>query len=270
MTVFKEKLLLGQYYPADSPVHRLNAESKIIVTLLYMITLLTVNHWPGWGFLTLVCLVCVGLSKVPLAAIWRGMQIILIFALFTWLLNLFIYPGQQIIWSWRAISISWEGFYQGAAMGLRLVLLVVFASLMTLTTRPIDLTDGLERLLSPLRRIRVPAHEIAMIMSIALRFIPTILDEFERISLAQKARGAKIGQGGLWQRAKTFIPLLVPLFVSAFRRAEDLSQAMEAKCYAAGAVRTHWREHPWTSSDTVVLVVFSLLLLAAIAGRVWL
>lgn len=266
--LFKEKLLLGQYYPADSAVHRLHAACKIIVTLLYMVTLLVVDSWAAWGFLTLLCIICVALSKVPLITVWRGTQIIAVFALFTWLLNLFLFPGEQVLWQWKFLTITMESLTHGAAMALRLVLLVVFASLMTLTTRPIELTDGLERLLKPFTRVGIPAHEIAMIMSIALRFIPTLLDELERIMLAQRARGADLGQGSLLRRIKAFIPLLVPLFVSAFRRAEDLAQAMEAKCYTGGAGRTRWKEMPWRAADTVVLVFFLLLLAAGIVQKV--
>ena len=264
--MIKERLLIGQYYAVDSPIHRLNARVKILATLIYMIALFVVNNWYGWGFMAVLAAVAVVVSRVPFKAIWRGLKVIVFFAVLTLVLNIFIYPG-DVIWSWGFISVTKEGLLYGLAMGLRLLLLVLFASLLTLTTTPIDLTDGLESLLTPLRKIGVPAHEIAMVMSIALRFIPTILEEFDRIILAQKARGASISQGSLRQRAKALIPMLIPLFVSSFRRAEDLADAMEAKCYRGGEGRTRWKVAPWRVSDTLVLLFFLLLLAGSIVMR---
>ena len=266
--MLKEKLLLGQYYPAESPVHRLNACCKILVTLIYMAALFIADDWLGWGLLAAVGAAAVSVSKVPFRAIWRGMKVIVFFCLITLLLNMFMYPGDTVLWSWRRLTLTAEGLSYGLAMALRLFMLVVFASLLTLTTTPIMLTDGLEKLLSPGKRIGIPAHEIAMMMSIALRFIPTILEEFDRIVLAQRARGADLTQGNIVQRLKAFVPLLVPLFVAAFRRAEDLSQAMEAKCYRGGEGRTRWKVAEWQSRDTVCLILFLLLLAGAILERV--
>lgn len=269
--MFKEKVLLGQYYPTASPVHRLHACGKLIVVFLYMAALFVVNSWLGWGVLTGVCLLTVLLSRVPLRALWRGLKLILIFALLTVVINAFFYGGEHVLWQWRSLCLTTEGVSWGLAMGLRLLLLVAFASLLTLTTTPIALTDGLEDLLSPLRRLHVPAHEIAMMMSIALRFIPMILEEFDRLLLAQRARGANIGgRGRLDKRLLSFVPLLVPLFVAALRRAEDLAQAMEAKCYQGGEGRTRWKLQPWRFCDTLTLMLFCLLLAAAIAQRIWL
>lgn len=268
--MFKEKLLLGQYYPAASPLHGLHASGKIIIAVLYMAALFVADSWPGWGLLAAVCLLCVALSRVPVRALWRGMKLILIFCVLTMLLNAFFYEGETVLWSWRMLTLTTEGILWGLAMALRLLLLVVFASLLTLTTAPIALTDGLEKLLEPLRRIHVPAHEIAMMMSIALRFIPIILEEFDRIVLAQRARGAQIGGRGvkLHQRLLSFVPLLVPLFVAAFRRADDLAQAMEAKCYRGGEGRTRWKVSPWRKRDSVALGLFALLLVGTITLRV--
>ena len=266
--MFKERVLLGQYYPVASPVHRLTAQTKIIVTLLYMVTLFMVNDWFGWGGMAAIFLVTVILSRVPVSALWRGLKVIAIFCALTVILNFFLYPGDTVLWHWRSLTLSLESISYGFAMGLRLLLLVAFASLLTLTTKPLELTDGLERVLKPLRYIKVPAHEIAMMMSIALRFIPTILEEFDRIILAQKARGAKIGKGKLLQRISVFVPLLVPLFVASFRRAEDLAQAMEAKCYCGGEGRTKWKVVVWKRADTLTLVVFGCFLVLSIVERV--
>ena len=266
--MLKEKLLLGQYYPADSPVHRLTAPCKILVTIIYMAALLVADAWPGWIVLTLVGLLAVLLSKVPFRSLWRGLRIILIFCAITLVLNFFMYPGETVLWRWHNLRITMEGVSYGTAMAIRLLMLVMFASLMTLTTTPIKLTDGLETLLSPFRRIGLPAHEIAMMMSIALRFIPTILEEFDRIVLAQRARGADLSKGNIVKRLRAFVPLLVPLFVSAFRRADDLAQAMEAKCYRGGEGRTRWKVEKWRTGDTVCLIFFLLLLAGAIVERV--
>ena len=266
--MLKEKLLLGQYYPAESPVHKLTASCKILVTVIYMVALLVADDWPGWALLTAVGIIAVLISKVPFKAIWRGMKIIVFFCVLTFLLNLFMYPGDHVLFTLGRFRLTAEGLSYGLAMALRLFMLVVFASLLTLTTTPIQLTDGLETLLTPASRIGVPAHEIAMMMSIALRFIPTILEEFDRIVLAQRARGAELTQGNIAQRVKNFVPLLVPLFVAAFRRADDLSQAMEAKCYRGGEGRTRWKVVKWQGRDTVCLVLFLLLLAGAILERV--
>ena len=266
--MLKEKLLLGQYYPADSPVHKLTAACKILVTIIYMTALLVADAWPGWAVLVAVGIAAVIISKVPFSAIWRGMKIIIFFCLLTFLLNLFMYPGDTVLWNWRRMTITAEGLSYGLAMALRLFMLVVFAALLTLTTTPIMLTDGLEKLLKPASRIGVPAHEIAMMMSIALRFIPTILEEFDRIVLAQKARGSDLTQGNILQRIRAFVPLLVPLFVAAFRRADDLSQAMEAKCYRGGQGRTRWKVVKWQKRDTICLIFFLLLLAGAILERI--
>lgn len=265
--MFKERLLIGQYYPINSPVHRLNGRVKIIVTLIYMIALFIVDDWWGWGGFALLAASSILVSRIPFKAIWRGMKIIVVFAIITFVLNIFIYPGEAIF-SLGSLTVTQEGLIHGFAMSLRLLLLVLFASLLTLTTRPIVLTDAMEQLLTVLPRFKIKAHEIAMMMSIALRFIPTILEEFDRIVLAQRARGAIISQGNIFKRAKSFIPMLVPLFISAFRRAEDLANAMEARCYRGGEGRSKWRVIPWRTWDTVVLVAFFLILAAAIVSRI--
>ena len=264
--MLRNRLLIGQYFPGASPLHRLDARSKIIVSMLYMITLFVARGWPAYGFLALVFALAVAVARIPLSSFLRGMKLIIFFVLLTVVMNGFFTPGEAI-WSWGSFNLTREGLVMGAAMGLRLLLLVSFASLLTLTTEPLALTDGLETLLKPARRIGVPAHEIAMMMSIALRFIPTILEEFDRIVLAQRARGANVAQGNIAKRLAAMMPLLVPLFVSAFRRAEELAQAMEAKCYRGGEGRSRWRQSIWRNGDTACTALFCLILLGMIAIR---
>ncbi|MCR4963144.1 MAG: energy-coupling factor transporter transmembrane protein EcfT [Firmicutes bacterium] len=266
--LLQDKLLLGQYYPGDSPVHKLNALSKWIAALTYMVALFVANNWLGWGGLALLAAFVAWLSHIPLKALGRGLKGILVFAVITMLFNFFFYPGEAL-WQWRFLRLSREGIYYGLAMGLRLFLLVAFSSLLTLTSKPVALTDGMEKMLSPLRFIGVPAAEIAMTTSIALRFIPTILEEFDRIVLAQRARGGGLAQGNLWKRLASFVPLLVPLLISAFRRAEDLAQAMEAKCYQSGQKRSRWRQAPWRLPDTLTVVLMLAILAVLIGGRIW-
>lgn len=265
--MMRDSLLIGQYYPVDSPIHRLDARSKILGSLCYMTALFVGKGWSVYGFMAVVFALTLILSRVPLKAVLRGLKLIFIFCLITVILNAFFYPG-DVLWQWHFLTLTKDGIVQGLAMGLRLLLLVAFASLLTLTTAPLELTDGIESLLKPLRRIGVPAHEIAMMMSIALRFIPTILEEFDRIVLAQRARGSSLAQGNLMQRIAAMLPLLVPLFVAAFRRAEELAQAMEAKCYRGGEGRTRWKQVRWSAGDTVFLALFALILVVMVILRV--
>ena len=235
--------------------------------MLYMVSLFVAQGWPSYAFLTLAFAIAVAVARIPISSLLRGMKLIIFFVLLTVIMNAFFTPGETI-WSWRSFNLTREGLVWGAAMGLRLLLLVSFASLLTLTTEPLALTDGLEKLLKPARRIGVPAHEIAMMMSIALRFIPTILEEFDRIVLAQRARGSDIAQGNLAKRIAAMMPLLVPLFVAAFRRAEELAQAMEAKCYRGDQGRSRWRQSRWRLGDTAYTALFCLIMLGMIVVRI--
>jgi energy-coupling factor transport system permease protein len=264
--MLSNRLLIGQYYPSGSPLHKLDARSKIIVTMIYMVALFVARGWPAYAFLTVIFALAVAVARIPISSLLRGMKLIIFFVLLTVIMNGFFTPGEAL-WSWRSFNLTREGLFMGAAMGLRLLLLVSFASLLTLTTEPLSLTDGLEKLLKPARRIGVPAHEIAMMMSIALRFIPTILEEFDRIVLAQRARGANIAQGNIMKRLAAMMPLLVPLFVAAFRRAEELAQAMEAICYRGGQGRSRWRQSRWHVWDTLYTALFAVILLGRIVTR---
>ncbi|MEF9960183.1 MAG: energy-coupling factor transporter transmembrane component T [Niameybacter sp.] len=244
-------ITIGQYYPVDSKVHQLDPRTKILLTFAYIIALFLVDSI--WGYMGVV--VALGLaitvSKVPLKYMLKGLKSIVVILLFTVVLNVFFTPGEHEIIKWAFITITWEGIFFAIEMGTRLVLLIVGSSLLTLTTSPIQLTDGIESLLMPFTKIHVPAHEIAMMMSISLRFIPILLEETDKIMKAQTARGADFETGNIMQRAKAMIPIMVPLFISAFRRAEDLAMAMEARCYQGGKGRTRLNKLQYKSVDYV-------------------
>lgn len=260
-------ITLGQYYPGDSIIHRLDPRIKIIATVLYIIELFIVNNFTGFGICTIALGIVVILSKVPLSYIMRGLKPILIILLFTFFLNIFMIDG-KILFQIGFLKITDAGLYTAVFMSIRLILLIIGSSLLTLATTPISLTDGIERLLTPLSKIGVPTHEIAMMMSIALRFIPTLLDETDKIMKAQQARGADFESGNIMRRAKSLIPILVPLFVSAFRIAQDLAMAMEARCYRGGKGRTRLHEMKMHRKDVISLIGLNLFLAGIIAERI--
>ncbi|GAB1476264.1 energy-coupling factor transporter transmembrane protein EcfT [Bacillota bacterium] len=241
-------ITLGQYYPGDSPVHRLDPRVKIISTFAYLISLFLVRDFIGFAIAIIFLGILISVSKVPVRFIFKGLKPIFFIIIFTFTVNMFMTKGELLVSVWFLV-ITKEGLYNAFFMGLRLVLLIIGSSLLTLTTKPINLTDGIERLLSPFRRIGVPAHELAMMMTIALRFIPTLLEETDKIMKAQMARGADFETGNLLRRAKSLIPLLVPLFISAFRIAQDLAMAMEARCYRGGDARTRMNAMKFKAAD---------------------
>ena len=245
-------ITLGQYYPGKSLIHRLDARTKIIATLLYIIELFIVNNF--WGFLIAgaALFTVIALSKVPVKFIFRGLTAVFLIIAFTVILNMFMVDG-RVLWQWKFLKITYEGISRAAFMAVRLVLLIIGTSMMTLTTKPIELTDGIEKLLSPLSKIGFPSHEIALMMTIALRFIPTLMEETDKIIKAQQARGADFESGNLLQRAKSLIPILIPLFVSSFRIAQDLALAMESRCYHGGKGRTRMNEIRFHRGDAVSL-----------------
>ena len=247
-------LTIGQHIPGDSVVHRLDPRTKIIGTALLITLLFTVDGFLGYLLAALAIAAVIHLSELPWRFVLRGLRPLLMILLLTVGLNIFLTEG-EVVFRFLFLTVTREGIARGLMMGTRLVLLIVGTSLLTLTTSPIQLTDGIESLLGPFRRIGVPAHELAMMMTIALRFIPTLLDETEKIMKAQMARGADFQSGGLMQRAKNLVPLLVPLFVSAFRRADELAIAMEARGYRGGQGRTKFRELRFGRSDAVALSV---------------
>lgn len=230
-------ITLGQYYPADSIIHKLDPRTKLFATLLFIISVFSFDGIVGFIVMTAFLFGVIALSKVPLSFMLRGLKAIMILLVIAGLFNLFLTPG-QVLWSIWKIHITREGLRNAVLMTIRMVYLIMGSSVMTLTTTPNQLTDGLEKALKPLQKINVPVHEIAMMMSIALRFIPILIEETDKIMKAQMARGADFETGGLVKKAKNMVPLLVPLFVSAFRRANDLALAMEARCYVGGEGRT--------------------------------
>ena len=260
-------ITIGQYYPGSSLLHRLDPRIKILGTVLYIVSLFLVKDFLGFAVVFLFLAVCIGTSKVPLSFMLKGLKPIFLIILFTFLVNMFLTGGEVLV-KLGPLTITREGIYQALFMALRLVLLIVGSSLLTLVTKPISLTDGMEKLLSPLERVGVPAHELAMMMTIALRFIPTLLEETDKIMKAQMARGADFESGNLLRRAKSLVPLLVPLFVSAFRIAQDLAMAMEARCYRGGAGRTRMSEMRLHGGDAMASVI-ALIYLAVIIFHPW-
>ena len=259
-------ITLGQYYPGGSAVHRLDARTKIIATLLYIIELFVVNNFCGFLIAAAALAVVIAISKVPPRFIFRGLTAVFVIIAFTFLLNLFMVDG-RVLWHWKFLTITYEGLSRAFFMAVRLVLLIIGSSILTLTTKPIELTDGLEKLLKPFSKIGFPSHEIALMMTIALRFIPTLMEETDKIIKAQQARGADFESGNIIQRGKNLIPILVPLFVSSFRIAQDLALAMEARCYNGGGGRTRMNEIHFRRGDAVAAVLMVLFLAAIIASR---
>ena len=261
-------ITIGQYYPAQSPIHRLDPRVKIVCTLIFLVSLFVQNSVLGYAlaFVFLACMIHV--SKVPAKFIGKGLKPIVILLLFTVAMNLFLTRGGAVLFHWGIITITETGLRTSVFMAVRLVLLVADSSLMTFTTTPNGLTDGLEKLLHPLNRIHVPVHEISMMMSIALRFIPILLEETDKIMKAQIARGADFESGNIIQRAKAMIPILVPLFVSAFRRANDLAMAMEARCYHGGEGRTKMKPLKYHYQDRLAYAItWGYLIAIVVIGR---
>ena len=264
-----KNITLGQYYPVDSVIHRLDPRVKILLTMAMIVAVFLVRSLVGYALLLAFVYLVSRLAKVPFKLIIKGIKPLRFILILTFLLNLFLSAQGNILFQWRFITITDQGLRQSIHYSLRLVFLVLGTSLMTLTTSPIQLADGMELLLSPLKVIRFPAHELAMMMSIALRFIPTLLEETDKIMKAQMARGADFESGNLLRRAKAMIPLLVPLFVSAFRRASELAMAMEARCYHGGEGRTRLRVLKLTRPDLwASLAVAGLIALIVLEGIV--
>lgn len=256
-------ITIGQYYPADSILHRLDPRLKLNGTLIFIISIFLFNTFYGYIAVTIFLASIIKMSKVPVKFILRGLKAVIVILLFTMTFNLFLTQGDILI-RLGFLKITKQGLYSALFMGIRLTYLILGSSLMTFTTTPNQLTDGLERLLWPLRRIKVPVHEIAMMMSIALRFIPILLEETDKIMKAQMARGADFESGGIIKRAKSLVPLLVPLFVSAFRRANDLAMAMEARCYHGGDGRTKMKPLQYKGRDYTAYIILLLYLASVI------
>ena len=250
-------ITLGQYFPGESRVHHLDPRTKIIGTFVFLISLFLVDHFLGFALAGLFLLGMILISGVPFRFLFRGLKPILFLIVFTMLINLFMTSGTALV-ELGPLTITEEGLYRASFMALRLVLLIFGSSLLTLVTKPITLTDGMERLMSPFNRVGLPSHELAMMMTIALRFIPTLLDETDKIMKAQTARGADFESGNLFRRAKGLIPLLVPLFISAFRIAADLAMAMEARCYRGGQGRTRMNRMAFGKGDALAALILAM------------
>ncbi|MBE7005125.1 MAG: energy-coupling factor transporter transmembrane protein EcfT [Ruminococcaceae bacterium] len=257
-------ITLGQYFPGNTLAHRLDPRTKLLAVVFYIVAVFSCHSVWGYGAAILTLIISATVSKVSAKALFRGLKPVLFIIVFTAVLNLFYTPG-EVVWTWWVLKLTREGIRTAVAMVARITLLITGTFLLTYTTSPIQLTDGLESLLNPLKKLHVPVHELAMMMSIALRFIPTLIEETDKIMSAQKARGADFESGGLIQRAKALIPLLVPLFVSAFRRADELATAMECRCYHGGEGRTKLHVLRYAGRDYAVLAFYLALAAAIIA-----
>ena len=257
-------ITLGQYFPGNTVVHRLDPRTKIILLTVYIVALFQATGWIGYALVTLAAAVCMVLSHISFSNIFKGLKPMLFIIVLTAALNIFYTAGTPIVEGW---IVTWEGLDRAVKMILRITLLITGTFLLTYTTSPMALTDGLELLLGPLKKLRVPVHEMTIMMSMALRFIPTLIEETDKIMSAQKARGADFETGSLLQRAKALLPILVPLFVSAFRRADELAVAMESRCYHGGEGRTRMKKLQMERRDTVALTLGGLFLALLIALR---
>ncbi len=261
-------ITIGQYYPAQSKLHRLDPRVKIVSTLLYLISLFLFKSIPGYLVATVFLAMVIKLSKVPFGYIVKGLKPVMMILMITVLFNLLLTRGGNVLFHKWIFTITADGLVMAVYMAVRLVYLIIGSSLMTLTTTPNELTDAIEALLGPLGKIHVPVHEIAMMMSIALRFIPILLEETDKIMKAQIARGADLESGNMMQKAKAMIPILVPLFVSAFRRANDLAMAMEARCYRGGEGRTKMKPLRYRAADRIAYLIVILYVVAVVViGR---
>ena len=257
-------ITLGQYFPGDSIIHRLDPRTKLIGVVIYIVALFMAKSWLSYAAVFAAAVILMGVSSISARNIFKGLRPMLIIISMTAVLNIFYTQGTPVQPGW---IITWEGIDRAFKMILRIILLITGTFLLTYTTSPLALTDGLEKLMSPLKKLKVPVHEMTMMMSMALRFIPTLTEETDKIMSAQKARGADFETGSLIRRAKALVPILVPLFVSAFRRADDLAVAMESRCYHGGEGRTRMKQLIMTGEDYAALIVSLLFLAGVIALR---
>ena len=260
-------ITLGQYFPGTTVAHKLDPRTKILLVVLYIVALFCAKGIVGYALMALCLAVCVRISKVGVKQLVRGLKPVLFIIIFTGILNLFFTPGDRYLVEIGFLRISDTGLKNAVFMVLRVMMLIMGTFLMTYTTSPISLTDGLERLLNGLKRFHVPVHELAMMMSIALRFIPTLIEETDKIMSAQKARGADFESGNIIQKAKALIPILVPLFISAFRRADELATAMECRCYHGGEGRTKLHVLKYERRDYIALILGVLVVAVIFALR---
>ena len=261
-------ITLGQYFPGNSIVHRLDPRTKLLVLVGYIVALFMANNWISYGVCLAFLSVSIGISTIPMKSIVKGMKPLIMILVFTGLLNLLFTGGENVIFQLGIITITVDGVIRAVFMVARILMLITGTFLLTYTTSPIALTDGLEALLKPLNKIKVPVHELSMMMCIALRFIPTLIEETDKIMSAQKARGADFETGNLMQRVKALVPILVPLFISAFRRADELATAMECRCYQGGDGRTKMKLLRFHREDVFSFGIVAVLIVAVISlGR---
>ncbi len=249
-----KNITLGQYFPGDTFIHRLDPRSKILITIAFIVALFIAHGAASYAVCAAFLALCVVISKIKAKALFSGLKPIIIIILITAVLNLFYTQGEVLVSFW-IFKITKEGIFAAVFMMLRIVMLICGTFLLTYTTAPMQLTDAIESLLAPMKKIKFPVHELAMMMSIALRFIPTLIEETDKIMSAQKARGADFETGGLISRAKAMLPLLIPLFISAFRRADELATAMESRCYSGGEGRTRMKQLKFLGCDAVAAAV---------------
>lgn len=254
-----EKMIFGRYVPADSPIHRMDPRAKLILVFLFVCVVFLANNWLTYVLIGIYTFLMLGLSRIPFRFLYAGLKPVLWLVLFTLFLQLFFNRQGNLVFEYGPIKIFDEGIRQGIFISMRFFFLILMTSLLTLTTTPIEITDGLETLLNPLKKIRFPVHEMALMMSISLRFIPTLMQETDKIMKAQIARGVEFGSGPIKDRIKAVVPLLIPLFVSSFKRAEELAIAMEARGYRGGEGRTKYRQLNWKIADTLLLAVLIVL-----------
>jgi len=267
--ILLKDITLGQFFPGDTVVHRLDPRTKLILMITYITGLFMAKGFPAYGFMLVLLITCLAISRIKPKAVLKGLKPIFIIICLTVVLNIFFIRGETILFQYKAIIITEEGVYTAVFMAMRLMMLIVGTFLLTYTTSPITLTDGLERMLSPLKKIKLPVHEFAMMMSIALRMIPTLIEETDKIMSAQKSRGADFETGGLIKRAKAILPLIIPLFISAFRRADELATAMESRCYHGGEGRTKLKVLRFSRIDFIAFL-FGVCVIASVIflGRI--
>lgn len=254
-----EKMIFGRFIPGDSFIHRLDARAKLIFVFLFIAVVFIANNWVTYAILVAFTFLIIRTSRIRLYFLINGLKPVVILIIFTFLLHLFFTREGAVIFEWKFIKIYEEGLRQGIFISIRFFVLVILTSILTLTTTPISITDALETLLNPLKKWKLPVHELALMMSISLRFIPTLMDETDKIMKAQMARGSDMTTGSMKERMNAVVPLLIPLFVSAFKRAEDLATAMEVRGYKGGEGRTRYRKLEWATKDTVVIVILLIL-----------
>ena len=260
-------ITLGQYFPGNSLIHRLDPRTKLLALIAYIVALFSAGSWISYAVVALFLVSCIGISRIPVRAFIRGMKPLVLILIFTGILNVFFTVGETVLVSFWRITVTLEGVTRAIFMMARILFLISGTFLLTYTTSPISLTDGLESLLCPLKKLGLPVHELAMMMCIALRFIPTLIEETDKIISAQKARGADFENGSLMERVKALIPILVPLFISAFRRADELATAMECRCYHGGEGRTKMKLLRYKRGDFLCFAAVALLIAVVIVLR---